>query len=205
MKKDIIRKSEIYVRKLISEKLRAEFFYHNLEHTLEVVNAVKEISKGMNLNSDETENLIIAAWFHDAGNIESIINHEEKSAFIAEKFLYENELSANRIKIVTDLILATKLINTPKNIFEMIIRDADLIHFGKKEFFKRNDLLRLEWEKTLNQFYTDSDWLKSTFEFADKYPFFTEFANEKYGAQRKENLNLIKEKIEKLILRERID
>ena len=44
-------------------------------------------------------------------------------------------------------IIATTMPQRPKNLVEKVVCDADLIHIGTKEFFRKNDLLKEEIER----------------------------------------------------------
>ena len=62
---DILKITEDYVRNLLKDKLSSSYSYHNLEHTIQVVDKVKILSKEEHINPEDTENLLLAAWFHD--------------------------------------------------------------------------------------------------------------------------------------------
>ena len=90
MKSPLIQKASTFVFELLREKLPANHIYHNYTHTCEVVDAAKEIAEGCDLNKDETEMVLLAAWFHDTGFIELYDGHEQVSKQIAEKFLTDS-------------------------------------------------------------------------------------------------------------------
>ena len=99
--------------------------YHNLNHTIETVEGCREIGMGSELNEDDLNTLVIAAWFHDVGYLESDKNHEELSAKRAREYLLAKKISKDNIKSVTDLILSTKLKNKPNNLLEQIVDKND--------------------------------------------------------------------------------
>ncbi|NJN50099.1 MAG: phosphohydrolase, partial [Polaribacter sp.] len=84
---NLIAQSEEFVLNLLSNELDKKYVYHNFSHTQRVVKKVIEIAKNYNLNDVETQNLTIAAWFHDTGFIIGAQNHEEESVKIVTKFL----------------------------------------------------------------------------------------------------------------------
>ena len=83
----LIEEISDYITNLFDKQLPSLFVYHNLQHTEDVAGAAGEIAENSGLDQVKREMLLIAAWFHDTGYIESIENHEEKSVEIAEKFL----------------------------------------------------------------------------------------------------------------------
>ena len=93
---------------LLRRELSHVYVYHNLSHTQRIVKYTKELIENENVNENDAENLLIAAWFHDTGFIEGADNHEEKSAEIASKFLKEQTIPIERIKEISNIILATK-------------------------------------------------------------------------------------------------
>ena len=86
---NLVSKSEDYISQLFKDSLSHLYLYHNIEHTKQVVAACKTISQDMNLEEEQWEKLLVAAWFHDAGYIKGRENHENRSMKIAADFLKE--------------------------------------------------------------------------------------------------------------------
>ena len=103
----LLEKTEDFVQNLFKDKLSEAFLYHNFNHTLSVVNSVKLIIKELKLSSEESEQLLLAAWFHDTGYVEGYEDHENKSIKIAVDFLHTKGKSEEFIALVSSLILAT--------------------------------------------------------------------------------------------------
>ena len=91
-----------YVFNLFKVELPENLVYHNFTHTEQTVKAVEEISSGYDLNEDEKEDLIIAAWFHDTGYIKNHVTHEEESVKISRKYL-DKTLTESRLKHIVSL------------------------------------------------------------------------------------------------------
>lgn len=196
---DLLNKVSKYASKTINKKLPKEIVYHNIEHTKEVVDTANKIGKHSGLSESEIEILLIAAWFHDTGIINSYTDHEEKSASIAKDFLQQNNYPAKKIEKVINLILATKMPQKPKTLSEKVICDADISHIGKKEFNTRSQLLRTEWETKLGKKTNDKDWLKNNIDFLSHSKFHTKYAKENFEEQRLKNLTMLKKRLEKKI------
>lgn len=75
--------SEKEVLKHVSSHLNED----DLLHTLGVVNKVKKISKEENLSEEETEILVLAAYFHDSTKRDSIKEHHLTSAAESKNYL----------------------------------------------------------------------------------------------------------------------
>lgn len=189
---NVIIEAEKYISNLLSSKLEHTYFYHNLSHTQRVVKNTIEIGEGENVSEDEMQLLIISAWFHDIGYIDGCENHEKKSVVIASKFLKEHNVNDADITCISDLILATKMGFSPNNNLEKIIRDADSAHFGSKNYIEICDLLRAEWELTMNKTFTDSEWTKENILFFTKHhQFYTKYAQENWQKRKDKNLGTL--------------
>lgn len=184
-----------YVTQLFKEKLPSWAVYHNLSHTIETVNGCTEIGKGSGLPENDLEILCIAAWFHDTGYIFKIEEHEEKSSEIALKYLKENDYPIEKINKILECIMATKTSILPKNLLEFIICDSDLITLGKPDYFKRNELLKLEIELRENKSINEYAWLKRSLNFLSSHNFYTDYARLNYSQQLEKNLLMLRNKI----------
>ena len=184
----IIGKAQMYVHELLSEKLPGGYLFHNFQHTQDVIEVCEEIAASMHLSKKDAENLQLAAWFHDTGFIEKREGHEEKSAQLARTFLSHQNYPEDQVKTVERLILSTKEGVEPRDILEKILHDADIAHVGRKRFFKRGDLLRMELEQAQNVGYSDSEWAQIQLDFLINNKFCTLYARDKFDERRMQNI-----------------
>lgn len=191
----IIGKTESFVSNLLNKELDNKYLYHNLTHTQRVVKSTNEIVNSHNLNAQDNETLVLAAWLHDTGYTKGSEGHEEKSCAIARDFLEKQGYSADGIKEVLNIIMATKRYHIPKNVKEQIIRDADASHFAQKSYMETCELLREELSLLGIADYTQEDWINENIKMLDKeHSFNTEYAKENWQAGKDKNLKkLIKE------------
>ena len=194
---DLLNRATEHVSNIILQKLPKGMVYHNLDHTKEVVETTEEIGRSSGISNSELEILLLAAWFHDTGITEVYNNHEEKSAEIAKEFLLRNNYPLEKSEKVYNLILVTKMPQSPKNLLEQIICDADISHIGRKGFNTRSQLLRAEWEILQNNKISDIDWLKNNIEFVAGNKFYTKYAKENFEEQRLTNLAKLQKKLRK--------
>ncbi|WP_428232821.1 Pycsar system effector family protein [Flavobacterium sp.] len=195
---NLIEQSEDFVSNLLKDKLSNLYSYHNFNHTLTVVNAVKELCKKENVKGNEKDMLLVAAWFHDTGYTEGYENHEEKSVKIATDFLKENGQSDEFIAIVSSLILATVKEYIPKTHLEKIIKDADFAHIMGAEYETTCELLRIELKNTWDLNFSNTEWAKENLNFLmNKHRFYTDYAQKKWQPLKEKNLLLVQKKIEK--------
>ncbi|MDJ0645115.1 MAG: DUF5706 domain-containing protein [Flavobacteriaceae bacterium] len=186
---DLLAATKKYVINYLNDNLDKSFVYHNLAHTLRVVEKTQELIEAAQLNGNETAELLLAAWFHDTGFTSQIENHEEKSAEIANAFLTKHKATEATIKNVTSLILATKMEHEPQDDLQKIIRDADCSHIGSKNFSEFTELLRKEWELTQDKKLSEPEWLDENIDFmTNQHRFYSDVASAAWDKQKGKNL-----------------
>src|SRR4051794_15757997 len=112
--------------------------YHNLMHTEGVVKAAIQIGNHYQLNDEDFFIVLTAAWFHDMGYFSHDPgNHEQMGAEKAAAFLRERDVDELIISKVKAAIRATMLPQSPVNLLEEIVCDADMFHLGTDEFPER--------------------------------------------------------------------
>jgi len=196
---DILKAAENFVSDLFSEKLSPNMIYHNYSHTLDVVNNTIKIGTKSGLSGSELEIVTLAAWFHDSGYIVTYNGHEDAGKELATAFLKEHNYDPDKINTILGCINATKMPQTPQNLMEQVICDADLIHFGREDFFEYSDLLKCEWETLGIHHVSDIDWYKSSVDLLSTHKFFTHYARKKYAQQQTSNLLRAQKSYRKLI------
>jgi len=194
---NILKSVEQYVFDTLKSGTPSEFVYHDINHTTEVVEACEKIGKKSGLSDDDIEILLIAAWFHDVGYLETSEQHEEQSAKAARKFLEENNYPEKKINRITSAIMSTKLPTSPKDLLEEVLCDADLLHVGKEEFFDKSDLFRAELERRNKKPMDDIFWLNKNIDFVTSHKFYTQFAREQFEEQKNTNLLKLQKKYRK--------
>lgn len=192
---NIVNEAAEFVTKLFKENLSSEFTYHNLEHTREVYEGVTELGKNSDLPKDELEVIQVAAWFHDTGFVKGYRDHEYKSIEIVRDYLEKIHFPELKIERIADIIIMTEMKNMPANLSEKIIRDADVLHIGKENFYSKSLLLKSEWENIDSKKYTTTEWLHSSLDFINRTMFFTVYANSKYETVRQQNISLLNDMI----------
>jgi predicted metal-dependent HD superfamily phosphohydrolase len=195
----IVEQAEEFVRLLLKDKLSGSFLYHNFNHTQGVVDAIKSITAEAELDEQEKEKLLLAAWFHDTGYVIDYKNHEQLSIDIATEFLQKHNYSDDYIGGVASLINATMYGYMPQTFGEKIIRDADYSHFISKSYLATSELLRKEWEITQDKKFTDLEWAKGNLElFTTYHHYYTDFAIQNWLPKKEKNTLKIKAKIAKM-------
>jgi predicted metal-dependent HD superfamily phosphohydrolase len=187
-----VSKVERHVKNLLQENLTPDHYYHNLPHTLSVVDAVRLLSARHEISHEDCELLELAAWFHDTGYIKAYENHEATGAEMAAEFLEDLDYPKEAIATVKRLILATKVGHEPTDQMEMILRDADLSNIGRADYLALLSGLRHEWEVFRNEIHEDQEWYKLNYKFVKNHQYHTNIAEEIYGVQHQQNEKTLK-------------
>jgi predicted metal-dependent HD superfamily phosphohydrolase len=159
----------------MEENLPPTMYFHNLGHTQRVVNAAIEIGGHCKLKRQELNILIVAAWFHDTGYLYHYKGHEDTSMIIAGTFLMQHHYNNEFIQQVWDCIEATKIPQSPKNLIQQIICDADMRHFALENYPDFASDLRQEWEVHLDKRYSDEEWRSLNLRALQHHKYFTEY------------------------------
>jgi len=195
---DILKISEDYAKNLLKDKLSSVYTYHNLDHTIQVVDKIKILAKEENINPEDTENLLLAGWFHDLGYVDDAENHEEESRKIASDFLKQHQFSEERIAKIGELILATDKFYKPKNHLEEVIKDADLYHLASDDYFRICENLRQEIKEVHHQKFSKQQWSELNIVFFSKHQFYTKYAKENWQPIKEKNVDRILSSIKDL-------
>ncbi len=138
-----------HLKKMVLDKLQSldpRLTYHSINHTIDVLKQVERIAIEEGITDEKDIYLLkIAALYHDTGFLFTYSHHEEKSCeiFLEDAKLFE--LTEEEINKVIELIMVTKIPQTPKNVLQQIICDADLDYLGRDDFFTIGDTLRKEF------------------------------------------------------------
>lgn len=188
---------ESRIRQLFESRHKAELCYHDLNHTIQVVDKVREIGDFYQLDGTEREDLFFAAWLHDVGYSEGQDEgHEARGAAVAQELLADElGLGEERVGRVKSIILSTKIPQAPKNLLEAIICDADLFHLSSDRFFEQTLLLKKEKENLGRKAIGTLDWLNGSYAFMLSHEYHTEYAKKFLQPGKVKNLELIQMKI----------
>lgn len=194
----IVSKASEFVYRLFEERLADYLVYHTFDHTQMVARTARKIGEAMALGEEGIEAVELAALFHDTGYTELYKGHEEVSIRIAEEFLRRENYPEKKIRLIAGCIRATKIPQQPKNILEEIIADADLSGFGRRSFFKKSEILHLEWERALDKKYSEEEWIEQNLEMLTGHTYFTSYAKRTFAEQKAENIQLLYKKLKEI-------
>ncbi|MGC4038015.1 MAG: DUF5706 domain-containing protein [Chitinophagaceae bacterium] len=182
---------------LLKNKVSESITYHNLAHTEDVIAACEKMADYYQLNNEDRAVLFTAAWFHDTGFVTGKAEgHEVESIKIALQFLTSQHEPTEFAEKVKQTILATRMPQSPQNLLEEILCDADLYHLGTNEFKRKNKLLRKELSNVGGVEFSKKQWKKKNTEFLASHHYFTSYGKEKLQPIQNENLQRLKELVE---------
>lgn len=187
---DILPSADAYVQAYLQEHLPTSFLFHNYEHAIEVVEVCKKLAKAAALDKKKKDYLLLAAWFQDTGYTKGEENHEVNSASIAKAFLEKKGWTAENIKVIEQLILSTKKGATLATDLEKILYDANWSFLGRKRFFDRSNLLRLEIEQLQNSRFSAKAWNKFLLDLQLETGFKTPWGQSFYLSRKRKNLSI---------------
>lgn len=193
----IIEKAADYVRRFLIEHENLNLHYHKLAHIESVVTAVNQIAHHYQLSDKEFFICTIAAWFHDIGYYEHEgLSHERVGAKKAEEFLMHYDVDEETTSAIKKCILSTKIPQSPDNLLEQIVCDADLYHFGTDDFPILDKLMRKETEALHHIEINKDDWRNSTIDLLENHHYHTEYCKELLNKKKRQNLQKLKKKAE---------
>jgi|TARA_B100000965_G_scaffold406821_1_gene449175 predicted metal-dependent HD superfamily phosphohydrolase len=188
----LIAKVQSYCKELLERELPEKFVYHNYNHTERVVDAARMIGRESGLNEKELETVTIAAWFHDVGYTHGCDYHEATSAKLARSFLEKEKVEAARIEAIEGCIMATRIPQSPKNLMEEVLCDADLHHLACTDYEMMSERMHREIEHVKGKEIDPSLWNEMNYNFFKDHEYFTEFAKKHLQPIKEENLQQIK-------------
>jgi len=152
-----------YALERLERELPPMLLYHSLAHTRDdVVPAAERLAALEEVDGEALLLLRTAAFYHDLGHVE-------------------------HIQVISGLIMATKLPQSPRTLLEEIMADADLDVLGRDDFFTRNQDLRAE-RAALGVPTTDEEWYSGQLEFIQSHRYFTAAARTLRDARKKQNI-----------------
>lgn len=192
---NLIQEAQTQVSALLENKLSKNIKFHTLTHTQEVVAACQIMADYYKLNEDDRFALVLAAWFHDTGYTggESA-GHEDRSIANVNTFISSYALSDAIKTKVTGCINATRLPQSPENLIEQIICDADLFHLGTGAFEEKSKLLRRELIDFGDNELSKKDWRKINIRFLQRHEYFTDYAKTNLEPEKQKHLAELQEK-----------
>jgi predicted metal-dependent HD superfamily phosphohydrolase len=195
MDSEYIRQAKTFAEQVFKNRSFEKHLFHNFDHTKEVVDAVGIIGRHATLSADEMESALVAAWLHDVGYANGSKNHEEASAQKARELLEKIGAPAQKVGVVTEAILATRMPQQPNSIVAQVLCDADLYHLATEECQEKSSMLREELRALGTKDMTNEEWLNSTVEFMQGHSYHTLYGRTVLEQAKQKNIKKLKKSL----------
>jgi len=169
------KKAIDFIVKKLRKELPEDLFYHSVDHTIGVIDNAMTIGKAEGLNEKEMGVLTVAAAFHDSGFLVAYENHEENGCKLIEKYAPKFKMDQTEVELLKDLIMSTKIPQSPETQLEKILCDADLFYLGGKRYDQISQSLYDEL-KAHGVNMTHDQWVDTQIGFLSMHEYWTEFS-----------------------------
>jgi predicted metal-dependent HD superfamily phosphohydrolase len=176
-----------YVSARLKSELSPLYHYHELNHTLYVLESAQVLAVPEGVSGEELTLLKTAALYHDTGFLISHIEHESLSVQIARKELPGFGFNDAQIHQICRMIMATRIPQSPEDKLSRILCDADLFYLGTDLFEHFAELLYLELCAT-GAVNSKEEWMKIQIRFLGAHHYQTETAAAMLDAVKNQHL-----------------
>lgn len=169
------KKAKTYINARLRKELPGNLSYHSVSHVKDVFDSAKRLAKEEGITGDDLTLLLTAVLFHDSGFMIQSREHEKIGCDIVRQCLPEFNYSEEQIERICGMIMATRIPQTPHNILEEIIADADLDYLGRDDFWTIGNKLFGELQM-YGILQSEDEWNKLQVGFLEKHHYFTKTA-----------------------------
>lgn len=187
-----------YIVQFFEEHISAEYVYHDIQHTQQVVEGILAIGRHLDMLPREMELLEIAGWFHDTGYKEGPSGHEARGCVYLREYLKDKSYTEEEVRFMEGCIMATKVPQSPKNLAERIICDADLAHLGNNHYWDRTGRVRQELLLTKSMVMGEQEWMDFELKFMYDHEYHTGVAQKLFGKRKKKHIKQLKKQQRRL-------
>ncbi len=157
------------LRNELSDQLR----YHGIHHTLDVLKMATAICESEGIDGHQRILVKTAALFHDAGFVKNKhAGHEIEGCMMVRESLPNFGYQEADIDIICGMIMATKIPQSPTNLLEEILCDADLDYLGRTDFFRIGNSL-FEEMQAYHLLQDERSWNRLQVSFLSNHKFYT--------------------------------
>lgn len=183
--------AKAFILDKLERELSDDLSYHGIHHTLDVLYTIEELCYLEKVSPYEELLLKTAALFHDSGFTINNKEHEKLGCQIARNSLPRYGYTKKEIGIISGMIMATKIPQSPKNYLERIICDADLDYLGRDDFYDIGSTLFDEL-KTYKVLDDEQTWNQIQVNFLEKHSFFTPTNRKRRSPKKQKYLRELK-------------
>jgi uncharacterized protein len=181
----------------LDKRLNPLLTYHDRAHTEDVLFHCERIAISEMITDARSLMLLkIAALFHDTGFIDTYQNHEERSCEIMRAEMMTSDLRNNEIQQVEELIMATKMPQSPSGALQRVLCDADLDYLGRDDFKVINKRLKQEL-LSVGIIKKEEEWHELQLRFLENHRYFTRSSVQMRTPKKLQHLESLRELVQK--------
>jgi uncharacterized protein len=179
----------------LKHRLNGKLAYHGLHHTLDVLRVTEELCQLENVRGNDATLLKTAALLHDAGFVEDKhTGHEAAGCAMARVILPEYDYTPDQIEHICQMIMATKIPQSPADKYGEILCDADLDYLGRPDFYPIAHSL-FEELKAYGIIQESAIWDRIQVGFLENHQFFTATNRARREQEKQKRLEELREKV----------
>lgn len=183
--------AKAYALERLERELSPKLTYHSLAHTRDdVAPAAARLAEMENVTSQDRVLLMTAAYYHDIGYTVRRLEHEQVGTEIAAEVLPRFGYTSEAIAVINRIIMATRLPQSPSNLLEAIMADADLDVLGRPDNLEKSLNLRKELA-AFGTVFTDEQWYSRQMSFLQAHEYFTPAARRLRSAGKRRNIAIL--------------
>lgn len=184
-----------YAYQRLAQELDPRLRYHSLAHTRDdVLPALERLAEREGLSGEPLLLLRTAAAYHDIGFLINRADHEAAGADLARAVLPGFGYSAAQAEQIAELILSTRMPQSPTSKLAEFLADADLDLLGRPDFIALNGVLLAE-RRSFGDEVPETDWYRNQVSFLASHRYWTVAARDLRDAGKAENLRLLRERL----------
>jgi HD superfamily phosphodiesterase len=167
------RAAKQFILTKLRNELPHQLGYHGLHHTMDVLKMAAELCDSEGVGEHDRVLVKTAALFHDAGFIKNKhAGHEAEGCRLVMESLPQFGYQPEDIECICRMIMSTKIPQSPTNLLEQILCDADLDYLGRDDFFSIGDSLFRELQ-AYNLIGDEQTWNRLQVSFLSAHRFHT--------------------------------
>jgi len=171
--------AEKMILQQLREQLPPTYFFHNWEHTADVVAAVARLASECGCSERETVLLKTAALCHDTGYLRRYERNEALGVEFARRYLPQFGYGEPELTEIETLILSTEFPYHPQRLLEKVLCDADLFYILTDCFAERANRFRRELAGRQMPL-DDVAWQELETKFLCKITYYTDYCRNLY-------------------------
>jgi adenylate cyclase len=163
---------EEFLLSRMSTELSETLYYHNVNHTVDVLTRAEVLGRGEGLSEGDLLLVKTAALLHDSGFLLGYQSHEDGSIELAKELLPRYKYSSVQIEAVVQLIDVTRINRVPNTLLAEIMKDADLDYLGRADYVVQAHNLYKELNGN-GMFLSEEEWMQQQYDFMQNHKYYT--------------------------------